>query len=55
MYVGESDVAAEVVLLDDEHDRFLWLPLEKALAMCQPEVVASGLANAPRWIESQAG
>ncbi len=56
---GSDDVAyylvqvprdAEVVL-DAEHDRFLWLPLEDALPKCLPPVVASGLADAAAWID----
>ena len=43
---------AEVVL-DDEHDQFLWLSLEDALPKCLPSMVASGLANAAGWIESR--
>lgn len=50
LYVVEAPLDAEVVL-DDEHDRFLWLPLADALPKCLPSVVASGLANAAAWIQ----
>ncbi|MGH3025397.1 MAG: NUDIX domain-containing protein [Gaiellaceae bacterium] len=53
LYVAEARPDAEVVL-DDEHDRFLWLPLEEALPKCLPPVVASGLANAAAWVEARA-
>jgi 8-oxo-dGTP pyrophosphatase MutT (NUDIX family) len=52
LYVAHAPPDAELVL-DDEHDRFLWLPLEEALPKCLPSVVASGLANAAAWIESR--
>jgi hypothetical protein len=41
------------VVLDGEHDRFLWLSLEDALPKCLPAVVASGLAKAAAWIEAR--
>jgi 8-oxo-dGTP pyrophosphatase MutT (NUDIX family) len=53
LFVAEAPPDAEVVL-DDEHDRFLWLPLEEALPKCLPPVVASGLANAAAWVEARA-
>jgi 8-oxo-dGTP pyrophosphatase MutT (NUDIX family) len=49
IYVAEAPPDAEVVL-DDEHDRYLWLSLEEALPKCLPQVVASGLANAAELI-----
>jgi 8-oxo-dGTP pyrophosphatase MutT (NUDIX family) len=51
LYVAEAPPRAEVVL-DDEHDRFLWLPLDEALPKCLPRVVASGLANAAAWLDA---
>jgi hypothetical protein len=54
LYAAEAPAAAEVVLLDAEHDRYLWLPLEQALPLCLPQVVATGLANAAAWIEQEA-
>ena len=53
LYVAQAPPNAEVVL-DDEHDRFLWLPLEEALPKCLPPVVASGLSNAAAWIDTHA-
>ena len=58
--VGSGDVAHYVVqvapdaevVLDEEHDRFLWLPLDEALPRCLPPAVATGLAEAAAWIES---
>lgn len=52
LYVAQAPPHAEVVL-DDEHDRFVWLTLEEALPKCLPPVVAQGLANAAVWIEAQ--
>jgi 8-oxo-dGTP pyrophosphatase MutT (NUDIX family) len=52
LYVAEAPPHAEVVL-DDEHDRFLWLPLDEALPKCLPPVVASGLANAAAWLDAR--
>lgn len=52
LYVAQAPQDAEVVL-DDEHDRFVWLPLEEALPKCLPPVVASGLANAAAWLEAR--
>src|SRR5215218_1962536 len=49
LYVAQAPPDAKVVL-DDEHDRFLWLPLEEALPKCLPSVVASGLSSAAAWI-----
>lgn len=51
LYVARAPADAELVL-DDEHDRFLWLPLEEALPLCRPPVVAEGLRNAAAWIEA---
>jgi 8-oxo-dGTP pyrophosphatase MutT (NUDIX family) len=45
LYAAQAPREAEVVL-DAEHDRFLWLPLEKAVARCLPEVVGACLAAA---------
>lgn len=58
---GSPDIALYVihvppdteVVLDDEHDRFVWLSLEDALPRCLPPVVASGLANAAAWIDAE--
>jgi 8-oxo-dGTP pyrophosphatase MutT (NUDIX family) len=52
LYVAQAPPNAQVVL-DYEHDRFLWLSLEEALPKCLPPPVASGLANAAAWIEAR--
>jgi hypothetical protein len=52
LYAAEAPLHAEVVV-DDEHDRSLWLPLADALPKCLPPLVASGLANAAAWIEGR--
>lgn len=52
LYVAEASLDAEI-LLDDEHDRFLWLRLAEALPKCLPPTVATGLANAGDWIETR--
>jgi hypothetical protein len=49
---AEAPQDAEVVV-DDEHDWFLWLPLPDALPKCLPPLVAAGLANAAAWIEGR--
>jgi 8-oxo-dGTP pyrophosphatase MutT (NUDIX family) len=51
VYVAEAPADVEVVL-DEEHDRFVWLTLEEALPKCLPPVVAEGLSNAATWIEA---
>jgi 8-oxo-dGTP diphosphatase len=50
LYVAEAPPDARVVL-DHEHDRFVWLPLEEALPLCLPPVVGDGLTNAAAWID----
>jgi 8-oxo-dGTP pyrophosphatase MutT (NUDIX family) len=52
LYVAEAPLDAEVAV-DDEHDRFLWLPVAQALPKCLPSVIASGLANAAAWIDGR--
>lgn len=44
-YVAEAPADAEVVL-DEEHDRFAWLPLEDLLDRCAPEEAADGVRRA---------
>jgi 8-oxo-dGTP diphosphatase len=50
LFVAEVQGGMEVVL-DHEHDRFVWLPLDEALPKCMPSVVAAGLSNAAAWVE----
>ena len=49
LFAAQAPDGAAVVL-DDEHDRFLWLTLEEALPKCLPPVVATGLANAAAYL-----
>ena len=48
-YVAQAPADAEVTL-DAEHDEFVWLELEPALAKCLPDEVATGLRNAAAWL-----
>jgi 8-oxo-dGTP pyrophosphatase MutT (NUDIX family) len=50
LYAAQAPAGAQVVL-DHEHDDFRWLPLEDALPLCLPPVVAEGLANAAAWLD----
>jgi 8-oxo-dGTP pyrophosphatase MutT (NUDIX family) len=54
LYVAQARPSEQVVL-DDEHDRFIWLALDEALPICLPTTVATGVANAAAWIESTTG
>ena len=45
LYVAEAPREAEIVL-DAEHDRHRWLPLEAAAELCLPVTVAAGLRAA---------
>jgi 8-oxo-dGTP pyrophosphatase MutT (NUDIX family) len=45
LWVADAPVDAEV-RLDDEHDAYLWLPVDDAAALCKPERVAAGLLDA---------
>jgi 8-oxo-dGTP pyrophosphatase MutT (NUDIX family) len=45
VFTAEAPSRAEVVL-DDEHDRFLWISQEEARRMCAPEFVAAQIAVA---------
>ena len=39
------------VVLDAEHDRYLWLSFEEAVALCSPPVVAASLAAAAALLD----
>jgi 8-oxo-dGTP pyrophosphatase MutT (NUDIX family) len=43
LFVAKAPPEAEVVL-DDEHDRFVWAPLDEAIARCLPRAVAEQFA-----------
>ncbi len=53
LFVAQTPPDADVVL-DDEHDEFMWLPLEEAGARCLPVEVADGLMNASAWLDGHA-
>ncbi len=53
LYVAQAPPDAEVVV-DDEHDRFLWLPLEGAVPKCLPSGVGACLTNASAWLDARA-
>jgi 8-oxo-dGTP pyrophosphatase MutT (NUDIX family) len=39
------------VVLDAEHDEYVWLPLEEAVQRCLPASVGIGLANAAAMLD----
>jgi 8-oxo-dGTP pyrophosphatase MutT (NUDIX family) len=41
------------VLLDHEHDEFLWLTLEEAVEKCLPGEVGACLANTDAWLDAR--
>jgi 8-oxo-dGTP pyrophosphatase MutT (NUDIX family) len=49
VFVAEAPVNARIVL-DDEHDRFAWLPADEAGAKCLPRVVAEQLEGVAAWL-----
>ena len=53
LYVAQAPPDAEV-MVDDEHDRFLWLPLEGAVPKCLPSGVGVCLTNASAWLDARA-
>jgi 8-oxo-dGTP pyrophosphatase MutT (NUDIX family) len=50
VFMAEASVDA-VVVLDDEHDRFAWLPAEEAVAKCLPRVVGQQLEAVAALLE----
>lgn len=50
VYSAEAPVDAGVVV-DAEHDRFAWVELDDALALCRPAAVADGLRAVGRWVD----
>jgi len=52
LYAARAPVDANVVL-DAEHDRFMWVTLEDALARCRPPQVAAGLAHVADWLDAR--
>jgi 8-oxo-dGTP pyrophosphatase MutT (NUDIX family) len=51
LFATRAPAGARIVL-DREHDRFAWLPLEEACARCLPPIVAAGLRNAAAMLEA---
>jgi 8-oxo-dGTP pyrophosphatase MutT (NUDIX family) len=52
LYVAEASGDASIAV-DEEHDRFLWLPLGEAVEKCLPIEVAACIASAADWMERQ--
>lgn len=52
LHIAEAPLVAEIVL-DDEHDRYAWLPLDEAMRRCLPAVVGAGLAAAADWVDKR--
>lgn len=50
VFVAEAPANARVVL-DDEHDRFLWLPATEAAAKCLPPPVGRTLLAVDDWLD----
>lgn len=50
LYVAEAPPEA-LVVLDEEHDCFLWLPLEDAVEKCLPAAVGAGIRNVAAWLD----
>jgi 8-oxo-dGTP pyrophosphatase MutT (NUDIX family) len=46
VYIAEAGPTDEVRLLDKEHDRFEWVPVEVAVRRCLPEEVSNSLRAA---------
>jgi 8-oxo-dGTP pyrophosphatase MutT (NUDIX family) len=52
LFVAEDPVSAEIVL-DEEHDRFLWLTAEDAAARCRPPFVGGMIHAADEWLSER--
>lgn len=53
VFVAEAPADA-LVVLDDEHDRFLWLPAAEAAAKCHPPLVGRTLLAVDEWLHQAA-
>jgi hypothetical protein len=51
VFVAEAPPYADVVL-DEEHDRFQWVPAEEAARVCLPAMVGRSVAAVEAWLES---
>lgn len=52
LYVAEAPAGAAVVL-DAEHDSFLWLPLDESVRRCLPAEVGACLVNVSAWLDAR--
>jgi 8-oxo-dGTP pyrophosphatase MutT (NUDIX family) len=52
LYVAQASLDNEVVL-DHEHDDFLWLTLDEAVGKCLPPEAGACLANAAAWLDAR--
>ena len=50
VFVAEAPAGA-LVALDDEHDRFVWLPAAEAAAKCRPPSVGHTLLEVDDWLD----
>lgn len=53
VFVAEAPPHARVVV-DDEHDRFVWLPAADAAAKCLPPLVGRTLLAVDEWLDQTA-
>jgi aminoglycoside 6'-N-acetyltransferase len=51
LFVAKAGRDAEITL-DDEHDRYAWLPRDEAVARCLPGDVAACLTNVEAWLDA---
>jgi 8-oxo-dGTP pyrophosphatase MutT (NUDIX family) len=49
VFVAEAPALAEVAL-DEEHDRYLWLPAHEAAAKCLPQSVGASILAVERFV-----
>jgi 8-oxo-dGTP pyrophosphatase MutT (NUDIX family) len=52
VFVAEAPADARVVL-DEEHDRFVWLPAAEAAAKCLPPLVGRTLLAVDEWLDQR--
>ena len=46
VFLADAANATDEVTLDDEHDRYMWCSLDKAVACCKPDRVAFQIEDA---------
>ena len=49
LFVGAAPVDAEV-MLDEEHDRYVWATLDEARERCLPAIVTRALLLGDEWV-----